>query len=54
MAPAAPRFQGVQDHFGSQKTVETTALVGHYLRVGQILLAFEVDLPEGGKPEIPE
>lgn len=47
-------FKGVQDRFGTQKTMEITALVGHYLLVGQILLAFEVDLPEGVKPEIPE
>jgi hypothetical protein len=34
--------------------VEITALVGHYLLVGQILAAFEVDLPDGVKPEIPD
>jgi hypothetical protein len=34
--------------------VEITALIGHDLLVGQILLAFEVDLPDGAKPEIPE
>ena len=44
----------VQARFRTQKTVAITALVGHYLLVGQILLAFEVDLPEGAKPEIPE
>jgi 4-carboxymuconolactone decarboxylase len=47
-------FNAVRDRFGIQKTLEITALVGHYLLVGQILAAFEVELPEGAKPEIPE
>jgi 4-carboxymuconolactone decarboxylase len=47
-------FNAVRDRFGMQKTLEITALVGHYLLVGQILAAFEVDLPEGVAPEIPE
>jgi 4-carboxymuconolactone decarboxylase len=47
-------FDAVRDRFGVQKTVEITALIGHYLLVGQILAAFEVDLPEGVEPEIPE
>ena len=45
-------FKAVQERYGTQKTVEITTLVGHYLLVGQILLAFEVDLPAGVKPEI--
>ncbi len=49
-----PTFNAVQDRFGMQKTVEINALIGHYLLVGQILAAFEVDLPEGVEPEIPE
>jgi 4-carboxymuconolactone decarboxylase len=47
-------FNAVRDRFGMQKTLEITALVGHYLLVGQILAAFEVELPAGTKPEIPE
>jgi 4-carboxymuconolactone decarboxylase len=47
-------FNAVRDRFGMQKTLEITALVGHYLLVGQILAAFEVELPPGAKPEIPE
>ena len=47
-------FNAVRDRFGMQKTLEITALIGHYLLVGQILAAFEVELPEGAKPEIPE
>ena len=47
-------FNAVKDKFGTQRTVEITGLVGHYLLVGHILLAFEVDLPDGVEPEIPE
>jgi 4-carboxymuconolactone decarboxylase len=47
-------FNAVRDRFGMQKTLEITALVGHYLLVGQVLAAFEVELPAGAKPEIPE
>jgi 4-carboxymuconolactone decarboxylase len=46
-------FNAVRDRFSMQKTLEITALIGHYLLVGQILTAFEVDLPEDAKPEIP-
>ncbi len=48
-----PTFHAVRDRFGMQKTLEITALIGHYLLVGQILAAFEVDLPAGVQPEIP-
>ena len=47
-------FNAVRDKFGTQRTVEITGLIGHYLLVGQILLDFEVELPEGVSPEIPE
>ena len=40
-------FNAVQDRFGVQGTVDITALIGHYLLVGQILTAFEVDLAPG-------
>ncbi len=45
-------FDAVSGHFGIQKTLEITVLMGHYLLVGQVLSAFEVDLPEGVQPEI--
>ena len=47
-------YQAVVDQYGVGKTVEITALIGHYLLVGQILAAFQVDLPEGVSPEIPD
>jgi 4-carboxymuconolactone decarboxylase len=47
-------FNAVRDRFGMQRTLEITALVGHYLLVGQILAAFEVELPEGAKEELPD
>ena len=47
-------FNAVRDRFGMQRTLEITALIGHYLLVGQILAAFDVDLPDGVTPELPE
>ena len=47
-------FNAVRDRFGMQKTLEITGLVGHYLLVGQILAAFDVDLPAEAQPEIPD
>jgi 4-carboxymuconolactone decarboxylase len=46
-------FDAVREKFGIKKTLELTALIGHYLLVGQVLTAFEVDLPDGVKAEIP-
>lgn len=47
-------YNAVRDKYGVGRTVEITALIGHYLLVGQILAAFEVDLPEGARAEIPD
>lgn len=47
-------YNAVKDKYGVGRTVEITALIGHYLLVGQILAAFEVDLPEGATAEIPD
>ncbi|MBM3942047.1 MAG: carboxymuconolactone decarboxylase family protein [SAR202 cluster bacterium] len=48
-----PTFNAVKERWGVQRTIDITALIGHYLLVGQILAAFEVDLPAGAKPELP-
>ena len=48
-----PTFNAVRERFGMQRTLEITGLIGHYLLVGQILAAFEVDLPAGETPPIP-
>ena len=45
-------FNAVRDRFGVQNTVDITGLIGHYLLVGQILTAFEVDMAEGMVAEI--
>lgn len=45
-------FAAVMERFGTQRTVDITGLIGHYLLVGQILTAFEVELPEGARAEI--
>ncbi len=46
-------FNAVKDRFGVQDTVNFTGLIGHYLLVGQILLAFDVELAPGMIAEIP-
>ena len=47
-------FNAVQSKWGDQRTLEITGLIGHYLLVGQVLAAFEVELPDGAVPEIPD
>lgn len=47
-------FNAVQSKWGDQRTLEITGLIGHYLLVGQVLAAFEVELPEDAVPEIPD
>ena len=49
-----PTYNAVKDRFGVQRTVEITALMGHYLLVGQILAAFDVELGQGMTPELPD
>ena len=46
-------FNAVRDRFGVQNTVNFTGLIGHYLLVGQILLAFDVEMAPGMTAEIP-
>ena len=46
-------YDAVVGKLGVQRTVEVTGLIGHYLLVGQFLLAFEVDLPSGMAAELP-
>ena len=46
-------FDAVKDRFGIRGTVDLTALIGHYLLVGQVLAAFDVELPSGVTPELP-
>lgn len=47
-------FNAATARFGVKGTVELTGLIGHYLLVGQILAAFEVELTDGMAAEIPE
>ena len=46
-------FNAVKDRFGVRGTVDLTGLIGHYLLVGQILAAFDVELAPGTAPELP-
>ena len=46
-------FDAVKDRFGVQRTVDLTGIIGHYLSVGQVINAFELQLAEGVAPELP-
>ena len=47
-------FNAVKDQYGGRGVVDLTTLIGHYLLVGQILAAFEVELAPGMSPELPD
>lgn len=47
-------FNAAHAKYGTQGVVDLTALIGHYLLVGQILAAFDVGLAPGVTPELPE
>ena len=48
-------FNAVKDtSTGIRGVVDVTVLIGHYLLVGQILAAFDVELAPGVAPELPE
>ena len=46
-------YQAVEGRFGVQGTVDLTVLIGHYVLVGMVLSAFQVDLLPGMQPELP-
>ena len=48
-----PTFNAVKGRFGVQGTVDITCLIGHYLLIGQVLAAFDVELAPGTAPELP-
>ena len=45
-------FNAARDWLGVRGTIELTVLIGHYLLVGQVLAAFDVELAPGAKPEL--
>ena len=47
-------FNAAMARFGTQGTVDLTGLIGHYLLVGHVLAAFEVELSPGMVAEIPD
>ena len=47
-------FNAVKSKYGDRGVVDVTALIGHYLLVGQILAAFDVELAPGVTPELPD
>jgi len=46
-------FNNVKEHLGIQGVVDLTGTIGHYMVVGTVLAAFEVELPPGTAPELP-
>ena len=46
-------YNALKDRFGVRGTVDVTVLIGHYLLVGCVLAAFQVDLAPGVSPELP-
>jgi 4-carboxymuconolactone decarboxylase len=46
-------YDAVKNRYGVQSTVDLTVLIGHYLQVGLVLAAFEVELPPGVTSELP-
>ena len=47
-------FNAVRGRYGDRGVVDLTALIGHYLLVGQVLAAFDIDLAPGMTPELPD
>jgi 4-carboxymuconolactone decarboxylase len=47
-------FNAVRGRYGDRGVVDLTALIGHYLLVGKVLAAFDVDLAPGMTPELPD
>ena len=45
-------FNAVQEKFGVEGTLNMTVLIGHYLLVGQVLAAFEVELAPDMQAEL--
>ena len=47
-------FNDAQSRFGSRSMLDLTVLIGHYLLVGQVMAAFDVELAPGMNPELPD
>ena len=46
-------YDNALSFLGTQGIVELTALIGYYTMVAMTLIAHEIPLPEGSKPELP-
>ena len=46
-------YQRTLEFLGVQGVVELTALIGYYSMVAMTLIAHQIPLPEGSKPELP-
>jgi 4-carboxymuconolactone decarboxylase len=47
-------YQALVAHIGVEAAIELTAIAGFYSTVAMLIVAFEVDLPQGVKPALPE
>ena len=47
-------FNAVKNKYGTRGVMDVTVLIGHYLLVGQVLAAFDVELGPGVTPELPD
>ena len=47
-------YQSLVAAIGTQAAVELTAIAGFYAAVAMLIVAFEVDLPPGAVPQLPE
>lgn len=47
-------YQALVAEIGMQAVVELTAITGFYAAIAMLIVAFEVDLPPGAVPQLPE
>ena len=46
-------WQRLRQHVTQEQAIEITAIAGFYSTVAMLIVAFDVDLPEGEKPQLP-
>jgi len=47
-------YQALLAQVSQEQAIEITAIAGFYASVAMLIVAFEADLPEGEKPQLPE
>ncbi len=51
---SAPTYKALIAQVSQEAAIEITAIAGFYAMVAMLIVAFEADLPEGAKPQLPE